>query len=183
MAIDGIETYTDPLIKLAKRLKPKNILEIGFGYEGYSNQVWMDHTSAQITTIDKGDWQQVASKRAEAHSDRLTFILGRSEEVMPTIKDKFDLIYIDGDHRYDGAKADMLNAIPLLTKKGVIVLDDYGVTTEDAVDLDDNGQVQNGSYGVKQAADEVFAGWEQVFTDINFANGGRAYAQAKPRKR
>jgi len=56
MAVDGIESYTDPLRVLAKRLKPKSILEIGFGVEGYSNQVWLDETDAKITSIDKGDW-------------------------------------------------------------------------------------------------------------------------------
>jgi predicted O-methyltransferase YrrM len=173
-----MESYTDPLHALADRLKPKRVLEIGLGYEGYSTQVWLHH-GATVTTIDKSDWTGKGAQLSEMNPKKFTFIIGRSEQVMPTLKGKFDFIYIDGDHRYDGAKKDMENAIKLLAPKGVIVLDDYGVTTADAVDLDDNGQVINGAYGVKQAANEVFKlpKWKWAHSDIELANGGRAYAR------
>ena len=40
-------------------------------------------------------------------------------------KNKFDLIYIDGNHLYDFVKNDILNSLKCLNKNGIIVTDDY----------------------------------------------------------
>ena len=42
------------------------------------------------------------------------------------INQKFDVIYIDGDHTFNGALLDLENSKELLSKKGVIIMDDYG---------------------------------------------------------
>jgi len=95
------------------------------------------------------------------------------------LKQKFDFIYIDGDHRYEGVKRDIELAIPLLKPGGVMLLDDYGITHTEAVDLDDGGGHMNGEYGVKQAADELLKNWRRVHDDIPFNNGARAYKKPK----
>ena len=38
--------------------------------------------------------------------------------------DQFDLIFIDGDHRYDGVKSDFEAYRPLLSSRGVILFHD-----------------------------------------------------------
>ncbi len=44
---------------------------------------------------------------------------------------KFDLVFIDGDHSYEGVKSDTENAFKVLRdNRSVIVWHDYGVTTE-----------------------------------------------------
>ena len=40
-------------------------------------------------------------------------------------KNKFDLIFIDGDHKYDQVKRDALNAWKILNNRGVLILDVY----------------------------------------------------------
>ena len=40
-------------------------------------------------------------------------------------KNKFDLIYIDGNHLYDFVKNDILNSLKCLNENGLIVTDDY----------------------------------------------------------
>jgi predicted O-methyltransferase YrrM len=179
---NGIEIYTGPLAIFALEYKPKNILEIGIGWDGYSSAIWIENTNAQITCIDKQDWGNKGKFYSDVWSSRYKFVTGRSEEVLPTLTDKYDLIYIDGDHAYEGCKRDIINSIPLLEEGGVIVLDDYGVTRVDsAVDLDEQGNVIGGEFGVGRAADEVLKGWKQVYTHIPFGNGGRAYVAPESR--
>lgn len=46
-------------------------------------------------------------------------------EVLGKIRDKkFDIIYIDGDHSYEGAKNDIKNYTPLIVSGGYLVMDD-----------------------------------------------------------
>lgn len=177
-----INPYIEPLIHLAREMQPKNILEIGIGYDAFSTHVWIHECGANVTTVDKRDWGAFGHHFMEIHKERYKFIEGRSEEVLPyAIKQgkKYDLIYIDGDHAYEGCKRDILLCQQLLAPGGVIVMDDYGVTRGDtAVDIDDQGRTVCDYFGVKEAADECFKDWKQVLTHINFANGGRAYAKA-----
>jgi hypothetical protein len=179
---DGYESYTEPIIHLAREFKPKTILEIGIGHWAFSTTIFLEETTAHLTTIDKGDWGGFGQKYEEELPSRYTFISGRSEIEMPKLikqKKKYDLIYIDGDHYYEGCKADILNAQQLLAKGGIIVMDDYGVDIMSAVDIDDSGTPINDWFGVKQACDECFTKdkWKVVKTHIPFANGGRAYAK------
>jgi predicted O-methyltransferase YrrM len=174
----NMNTYTEPLATIASQLKPAQVLEIGIGEYAFSAHMWLEHCDCHLTTIDKNDVGGNAEKLAEEYGSRFTYIGLRSEEVMPKmIKEgkQFDLIFIDGDHFYEGVKADITNAQQLLTPKGVILADDYGV--EEGVADVDNGNLIDGHFGVKQAADELFdpAKWEECFTDISFANGGKAY--------
>lgn len=40
-------------------------------------------------------------------------------------KDSFSFVYLDGDHSYEGVKADLDAVFPLMKQGGVIMLDDY----------------------------------------------------------
>lgn len=173
--------YIEPLVQLVRELKPKTILEIGLGQWAFSTHAWLEESDAKVTTVDKGDWNGYAPKLAEAYPGRFTFKQGLTDEVLPKLKQKYDLIFIDGDHAYEGCKNDILNCQKLLAPNGVILMDDYGVDYS-AVDVNDNGDPIDGHFGVKQACDECFENWKQVYQHINFANGGRAYA-LKPGKR
>ncbi|MDX2190182.1 MAG: class I SAM-dependent methyltransferase [Bacteroidota bacterium] len=48
-----------------------------------------------------------------------------------SLNDTFDLIFVDGDHRYDAVVSDARNAFTLLkNEKSIIVFHDYGMSTE-----------------------------------------------------
>ena len=56
-------------------------------------------------------------------------IKGRSEEpdsVESASSQEYDLLLIDGDHGYEGVKADFINYVPLVKKGGIVLIDDYG---------------------------------------------------------
>lgn len=54
-------------------------------------------------------------------------IRGNSREVIKqwNDKDKIAILHIDGDHAYEGVKADMDNYIPYLQRNGIVIFDDY----------------------------------------------------------
>lgn len=62
-------------------------------------------------------------------------------------KNYFDLVYIDGDHRYDAVKADIEAWLPLVRKGGIIAGHDY---------LFRDGKGRRSVCGVKPAVDDYF---------------------------
>ncbi len=125
----------------------KKILEIGFGYYGSTHFLWRQ-IADQVTSID---YQQ---SRINAFGENMrkfygkwvlddkksSFIYGKSAETSVLkktysfLKDGVDLLFIDGDHRYEGVMADFLLYAPLVRPGGIIAFhdaiaqaDDFGV--------------------------------------------------------
>lgn len=167
-----IDGYKEPLTELAKELKPQTVLEIGVGYEGYSTNAWLE-SGAKVVAIDRQDWNHAAKYAKERYGKQFTFLQGDSKELLPQAQLQYDLIYIDGDHSYEGCKADIINSIPLVKPGGYLVADDYGVTFG-AVDIDTSGRILDGNYGVKQAVDELIS-WPEYLPKRRLANGGKVF--------
>lgn len=55
------------------------------------------------------------------------FMLSDSKYVLPCIKEPISMIYIDGDHSYEGAKSDIELSINKVKSGGVIFIDDYSL--------------------------------------------------------
>lgn len=51
--------------------------------------------------------------------------VGKSEDILPTLKREFDFIFIDGDHSYEAVKKDFEMALDLCVVGGRIVFHDY----------------------------------------------------------
>jgi len=88
---------------------------------------------------------------AEFYRDRFStpnmkIIEGDSVAALESLHDgSLDLIYIDGDHRYDGVKADTARAIKKSKPEGIIIFNDY-------IMYDHH---QKGEYGVVQVVNEL----------------------------
>jgi len=65
----------------------------------------------------------------QIENKKLILKRGLSNVILPKLIDeyneKFDLIYIDGDHRASAVYLDAVNSFKLLTNNGVIIFDDY----------------------------------------------------------
>ena len=106
-----------------------NFLEIGVAAGGTTYHIDHFFTPANIILIDD-NMHQKASLRAEIlrgipHKE----IIGRSgsESVLKeftALNIKFDLIIIDGDHTYEGVKADVDNYVPFLADGGLLMFHD-----------------------------------------------------------
>lgn len=105
-------------------VQPKNILEVGF-FRGSSAYMWLHLSDAKLTSVDpmvnlyepgvKHDGlPENAEKLKTAFPGRFTFIQKDSKVVYPDIADqKFDLMFIDGDHWVNGIRSDFNLALKL----------------------------------------------------------------------
>lgn len=99
---------------LIKTKKLDSFLEIGFG-RGYSTmcaaKAFRDMGKAgKIVTIDPSLTKESATQLTQVFPrewfEGITFFTEKSETALPKIDGKFDLIYVDGDHRYEAVKRD-----------------------------------------------------------------------------
>ena len=119
------------LVKLSN--KPNiNVMEIGFN-AGHSAEVFLQNNMClTLTSFDLGvhNYVMTAKEYIEAtYPNRHNLILGDSTTTIPIYsknnKDiKFDVIFIDGGHAYEIAKADMENCFHLAHKDTIVILDD-----------------------------------------------------------
>ena len=109
------------------------ILEIGVS-DGTSSLAFLkalderpDQPTPNLQSVDVSDCQQLAIKSIEhfGYSNRWNFHLMTSDEYFANHQEsKFNIILIDGDHKYSGAKRDFDNAIKRLEPGGVILIHD-----------------------------------------------------------
>ncbi|GGG92361.1 O-methyltransferase [Polaribacter pacificus] len=113
------------LAMLSKLIQPKNILEIGT-YTGYSALCLAEGMPVDGTlyTIDKNEelesLQQKYFKKS-GYQDQIKSLVGNALELIPTINQKFDLVFIDAD------KSNYINYFHLIIDKmnpGGIILSD-----------------------------------------------------------
>jgi hypothetical protein len=82
---------------------------------------------------------------------------GDSSSVLYNYPDEFfDMLYLDGDHSYDGVKKDLEQAIRKVKKGGWIMGHDYEMNMEKAQNVY--------KFGVKQAVDEFCKKYNQTIT-------------------
>ena len=113
------------LTLLSKLIRPSRILEIGT-YTGYSALCLADGLSDQgvLHTIEINDeLEHLASMFFEESgmSARIIQHIGDAEEVVPTLKDIFDLVFIDADKRKYLAHYQLV--FPKVAIGGVILAD------------------------------------------------------------
>lgn len=114
---------------LASDSKIKNILEIGFN-AGHSADTFLTYNSnCNLVSFDIGEHSYV--KIAKEYIDRTyparhTLILGDSTKTIPKYETdiKFDLIFIDGGHSYEVARADLMNCKRFSHKDTIVIIDD-----------------------------------------------------------
>lgn len=112
-----------------------SVLEIGTQYGG-SLYIWSRHFNADVVSVDINFMNR--EPLLSTFSDGIVFVEGNSheKEVCQQVRseaprDGYDMIFIDGDHSYKGAKEDFEMYYSLLAEDGIVLFDDihtdYGV--------------------------------------------------------
>tara|TARA_Y100000310_G_scaffold330714_1_gene402881 strand:- start:3456 stop:4253 length:798 start_codon:yes stop_codon:yes gene_type:complete len=129
---------------LIKHFKVESYLEIGFG-RGYGSlcaaMAMHENGAGKVTTVDPNFDQDHLNKLYAAYPDkwfeRLQCVQGLSQDFLKSddSEEKYDLIFIDGDHRYEAVKEDW----ELCEKKmgHAIMFDDYHLpsVTQDDIEV------------------------------------------------
>ena len=112
------------LTVIVSLLKPKKILEIGTNI-GYSGTVMLQAApDATLFTIEMDEDTANMAKNnfnTAGVGDRVQILRGKAEEILPYIKDEYDLIFLDGPKGQYYYLSTLL--LPMLKSGGVLVCD------------------------------------------------------------
>ena len=127
------------LYALVSKFKISSFLEIGFG-RGYSTMCVAKAMTdmgidGRIVTIDpnfnKDFLNSLGGVFPKEWFDKISFIQGYSSQALKDYQnDRFDLVYIDGDHTYEATKSDWEMTKNLYDK--FLLFDDYHLPTKDS---------------------------------------------------
>jgi predicted O-methyltransferase YrrM len=89
------------LSMMSKLVRPKNILEIGT-YTGYSALCLAEglQQNGRLTTIDVNEELEARVRsyfKDSNYGDRIDFRIGDARKIIPTLRENFDLVFIDAD--------------------------------------------------------------------------------------
>ncbi len=108
-----------------------NILEIGFN-GGHSASLFLKNKGCHVLSFDIGHHGYIEKAKKSIDSkfpERHNLIIGDSRITVPRYVEKnpnkkFDLIFIDGGHEYEVARADFVNCRKMANEKTILVMDD-----------------------------------------------------------
>lgn len=134
---------------LSQMIKPKNILEIGT-YTGYSALCMADglQEGGKLITIDvNAELQDIIRKYVgeAGRSDTIDLRIGNAVDIIPTLNEQFDIVFIDADKEnypnYFDLVIDKVNIGGYIIADNVLwsgkVLEDDSVLDKDTIALKD----------------------------------------------
>lgn len=125
------------LFLLASRAR-RGIVEIGRLHGGSTFLLASANDKVPIYSVDIGpadDAQLKHHLQQHRRGENVQLIVGDSQHTEYPEITEYDLLFIDGDHSYDGCMADLENWYPKLAAGGQVILHDcyFGCEVQDAV--------------------------------------------------
>jgi len=108
--------------KIFQHFKFNEILEIGV-YQGLTSGLMLENSNANLIGVDPNLKLDVFNSVFTNVFNRATFISSTSQDF--STSKTFDFILIDGDHTVDVVYKDLEKFTPLLSKTGILAIDDY----------------------------------------------------------
>lgn len=130
------------IYSLVKRFEIKTFLEIGFG-RGYAtlcaakamtDMGWDDGKIYSVDpNFDENHLKNISQIFPRDWFKKINLIKGNINDALSNVKGPFDLIYIDGDHRYEAVKYDWTLTKDLYNK--FMIFDDYDVLEKKDIEV------------------------------------------------
>jgi len=139
LLVGGIELQQIPeeyveLLWFLKTNAFENYLNIGIGKGGsFLVETFIQSNLKKAVAVDNSSyWQQHQRSSIEEKiewlknntSTNIEFYDTDSGTFLRNNQDMFDVIFIDGDHSYDGVKSDYLGSLPFLKENGYVIFHD-----------------------------------------------------------
>ncbi len=115
------------LFKLTVDLQPKRILELGtsLGLTTLYLQAAAGRECEVVTIEGAPSIAEIARENFQNFgSNQIQLYVGRFDDELPKMNGEFDLIYIDGNHRYTPTMTYFESCKKLLSAKGWLIMDD-----------------------------------------------------------
>lgn len=122
--------YHDQCAILEKQIdwsKVKTVLEIGFN-AGHSSDFWLGHPGVSVVSFEITPHKHTLLGKQyidEKYPGRHEMVWGDSTITIPKFETRpFDLIFIDGGHEVEVARADIMNCMRFAGPETVVIMDD-----------------------------------------------------------
>lgn len=123
----GEIVYFETLREIARGFHPGRVLEVGSGW-ALSAIAFLLDTEAKLMTVDKQGLDTLVDfkRRIDLFDlwNRIEMVTGDSKEVADKVGKDYDIVFVDGDHTYTGAKADLGIYADKVRKGGLLLVDD-----------------------------------------------------------
>lgn len=160
------ENQTKFLIELVRKYNPETIIEIGFGV-GHSSLLFLNNTNAKVISFENGNNPSIDSAKKfidEKFPYRHKLLKGDSTITIPEfselMKNKYDMIFIDGGHNDDIPYKDIINCEKLAGDNTILIVNDI---------VNNNDKVASWNINVTRIWNEVLEknivnklGWEDI---------------------
>jgi predicted O-methyltransferase YrrM len=115
------------LAKLARLLRPKNILEVG-SFRGYTARLLAENTASDciIHALDINPDHGEAYIKSPLKSRIRRHIGSLKDRAPESLKGiSFDYVFVDADHQFEAVESDTRTILPLLAEEGALIWHDY----------------------------------------------------------
>lgn len=115
------------LYRLSKYLKPNSVLELGTSLGMATSAISIGNPEATITTIEGcPDTASIAKQQFEAFNlENINLIINNFDDELDTLKNqKFNLIYVDGNHQKDSTLNYFNSLLETINNDSLIIFDD-----------------------------------------------------------
>jgi hypothetical protein len=132
--------------------KPTKLLLI----DPWEGQITSGDLNGNNVEVFNGDLIYSQVYESFSRDPRVELLKSKSNSLQNYANDSFDCVYIDGDHSYDGVKADLEMSLRVVRDGGFIMGHDYLINPEKTKN--------NYDFGVKRAVDEFcLAHTQQIY--------------------
>jgi len=115
------------LNRLVSQNNCKNVLELGTSLGVGTSYLALNNANTQVFSIEGCDNISEFTQSHLTHFKNITFKVGEFSTVLNELKEsnpQFELIYIDGNHTYEGTLAYYNWCLKFASKKAILVFDD-----------------------------------------------------------